>query len=197
MLGCPSGCRCLLTWYTFVMTHTPRPCTTCLHVNATSQTMHGGAVDLEDVFECRLPILRAGERQRDVALQGIALNLEAWSIQVKREKGVYYTLNKFSVDVTRKVLNPDLDSNRTRDVIFRQRQCCNLVRPRHQPESGTSLFCVLAPLCWRLRSLALTPCDRCWLRRPGRRSARETACRMRCITCPTPRAQRCIMIISA
>jgi hypothetical protein len=31
------------------------------------------------------------------------LNLEAWSIQVKREKGVYYTLNKFSVDVTRKV----------------------------------------------------------------------------------------------
>ena len=49
--------------------------------------------------------LRAGERQRDVALQGIALNLEAWSIQVKREKGVYYTLNKFSVDVTRKVLD--------------------------------------------------------------------------------------------
>ena len=46
-----------------------------------------------------------------MALQGIALNLEAWSIQVKREKGVYYTLNKFSVDVTRKVLNPDLDSN--------------------------------------------------------------------------------------
>ncbi len=46
----------------------------------------------------------AGERQRDTVLQSIALNLESWSIQVKREKGVYYTLNKFSVDVTRKVL---------------------------------------------------------------------------------------------
>ena len=46
----------------------------------------------------------AGERQRDTVLQSIALNLEAWSVQVKREKGVYYTLNKFSVDVTRKVL---------------------------------------------------------------------------------------------
>ncbi len=45
----------------------------------------------------------AGERQRDTVLQSIALNLESWSIQVKREKGVYYTLNKFSVDVTRKV----------------------------------------------------------------------------------------------
>lgn len=37
-------------------------------------------------------------------LQNLALNLEGWTIQVKREKGVYHTLNKFSVDVTRKIL---------------------------------------------------------------------------------------------
>ena len=37
-------------------------------------------------------------------LQSVALNLESWTIQVKREKGVYHTLNKFSVDVTRKIL---------------------------------------------------------------------------------------------
>ena len=46
----------------------------------------------------------AGERQRDSVLQSLALNLETWSIQVKREKGVYHMLNKFSVDVTRKIL---------------------------------------------------------------------------------------------
>ena len=95
--------------------------------------------------------LCAGQRQRDTLLQNIALNLEAWTIQVssvthftkissvscclryvripksvlntqchaascvcslllshgmqiKREKAVYHTLNKLSVDVTRKVL---------------------------------------------------------------------------------------------
>ena len=37
-------------------------------------------------------------------LQSIAASLEGWAVQVKREKAVYHTLNKFSVDVTRKVL---------------------------------------------------------------------------------------------
>lgn len=46
----------------------------------------------------------AGERHRDTVLQSIAVNLAAWTTQVKREKGIYHTLNKFSVDVTRKVL---------------------------------------------------------------------------------------------
>lgn len=36
-------------------------------------------------------------------LQSIAASLEGWAVQVKREKAVYHTLNKFSVDVTRKV----------------------------------------------------------------------------------------------
>ena len=35
-------------------------------------------------------------------LQSIAASLEGWAVQVKREKAVYHTLNKFSVDVTRK-----------------------------------------------------------------------------------------------
>jgi hypothetical protein len=48
--------------------------------------------------------LCAGERHRDSVLQSLGNNLEAWTIQVKREKGIYHTLNKFSVDVTRKVL---------------------------------------------------------------------------------------------
>ena len=45
----------------------------------------------------------AGERHRSGLLQSIAGSLEAWTLQVKREKGVYHTLNKLSVDVTRKV----------------------------------------------------------------------------------------------
>ena len=34
----------------------------------------------------------------------VAANLEQWTTQVKREKAIYHTLNKLSVDVTRKVL---------------------------------------------------------------------------------------------
>lgn len=37
-------------------------------------------------------------------LQSIATNLEAWTVLVKREKAVYHTLNKLSVDASRKVL---------------------------------------------------------------------------------------------
>ena len=37
-------------------------------------------------------------------IQGVAANLEQWTTQVKREKAIYHTLNKLSVDVTRKVL---------------------------------------------------------------------------------------------
>lgn len=36
----------------------------------------------------------------------MAVNLEAWTVQVKHEKAVYHTLNKLSVDVTRKVPRP-------------------------------------------------------------------------------------------
>jgi V-type H+-transporting ATPase subunit a len=39
-------------------------------------------------------ISSAGERHRDGVLQGIAAALEAWILQVKREKAVYHTLNK-------------------------------------------------------------------------------------------------------
>lgn len=45
-----------------------------------------------------------GERQRESVLEQIASNLEGWTVQVKHEKAVYHTLNKLSIDVTRKVL---------------------------------------------------------------------------------------------
>jgi len=46
----------------------------------------------------------AAQRHRENVLQGIASSLKTWSIQVKREKSVYHTLNKLSIDVTRKCL---------------------------------------------------------------------------------------------
>ena len=46
----------------------------------------------------------AGERHRESVLQSIAANLEGWTLEVKRETAVYHTLNKLSMDVTRKVL---------------------------------------------------------------------------------------------
>eukprot|EP00891_Asterochloris_glomerata_P009677 jgi/Astpho2/9677/Aster-03937 len=48
--------------------------------------------------------IEAGERHREGVLQGIAVNLEDWTVQVKREKAIYHTLNKLSVDTSRKVL---------------------------------------------------------------------------------------------
>lgn len=47
---------------------------------------------------------RPGDRQREGVIQVVAANLEQWTTQVKREKAIYHTLNKLSVDVTRKVL---------------------------------------------------------------------------------------------
>lgn len=48
--------------------------------------------------------LEAGDRLREGVLQNVANTLDAWGLQVRREKAVYHTLNKLSVDVTRKVL---------------------------------------------------------------------------------------------
>lgn len=45
-----------------------------------------------------------GDRQRESVLEVIASNLEAWTAQVKQEKAVYHTLNKLSIDTSRKVL---------------------------------------------------------------------------------------------
>ncbi|WIA14247.1 hypothetical protein OEZ85_002783 [Tetradesmus obliquus] len=46
----------------------------------------------------------AGQRHREGVLQNIAFNLEQWATQVRREKAVYHTLNKLSMDTSRKVL---------------------------------------------------------------------------------------------
>ena len=45
-----------------------------------------------------------GERHRESVVQSIAANLDGWTREVKRETAVYHTLNKLSMDVTRKVL---------------------------------------------------------------------------------------------
>ena len=41
-------------------------------------------------------------------LQNIAVNLESWTVQTKQETAIYHTLNKLSVDTSRKVSLLDL-----------------------------------------------------------------------------------------
>jgi len=48
--------------------------------------------------------IEAGDRHREGVLQGIALSLLSWQRAVRREKLLHHTLNKFSVDASRKVL---------------------------------------------------------------------------------------------
>lgn len=48
--------------------------------------------------------LEAGSRQRDSILSSLGLSLGDWTAQVQKEKAVYHTLNKLSVDVTKKCL---------------------------------------------------------------------------------------------
>ena len=48
--------------------------------------------------------LDAGQRSREGLLATLAARLDTWAAQVRREKAVYHTLNKLSVDVSRKVL---------------------------------------------------------------------------------------------
>ena len=48
--------------------------------------------------------LEAGLRHRDGVLAQIGQQLETWSLKVKREKAIYHTMNKLSIDVTRKAL---------------------------------------------------------------------------------------------
>ena len=45
----------------------------------------------------------AGERHKESVLQNIAVNLDAWTVQTKQETAIYHTLNKLSVDTSRKV----------------------------------------------------------------------------------------------
>eukprot|EP00879_Flechtneria_rotunda_P014171 GHRR01014808.1.p1 GENE.GHRR01014808.1~~GHRR01014808.1.p1 ORF type:complete len:648 (+),score=178.01 GHRR01014808.1:407-2350(+) len=48
--------------------------------------------------------IEAGERHREAVLQNIAFNLDQWATQVRREKAIYHTLNKLSMDTSRRVL---------------------------------------------------------------------------------------------
>lgn len=49
-------------------------------------------------------VISAAVAQRRAMLSALAVDLEAWVRLVKREKAIYHTLNKLSVDVTRKAL---------------------------------------------------------------------------------------------
>lgn len=48
--------------------------------------------------------MEAGTRYRSGLLTTIGTTLESWCLQVLREKAVYHTLNKLSIDVASKVL---------------------------------------------------------------------------------------------
>lgn len=48
--------------------------------------------------------IEAGDRHREAVLQNIAFNLDQWATQVRREKAIFHTLNKLSVDASKKVL---------------------------------------------------------------------------------------------
>lgn len=58
--------------------------------------------------DARLRELRAavdaGDADRNALLSAVASGIAGWSARVAKEKAIYHTLNKFSVDVTRKVL---------------------------------------------------------------------------------------------
>lgn len=82
----------------------------------------------------------AGERRRDTVLKDIALHLDEWTVMVRKEKAVYHTLNKLSVDVTSKVLIaeawvPAYAMQQVQDVLYRTGQT-----------SATQLSSVLQPL---------------------------------------------------
>jgi hypothetical protein len=47
--------------------------------------------------------IETGDRHREGVLQTIAFNLDAWAGQVRREKAIYHTLNKLSMDASKKV----------------------------------------------------------------------------------------------
>lgn len=82
----------------------------------------------------------AGERRRDQVLKEIALSLDEWTVMVRKEKAVYHTMNKLSVDVTSKVLIaeawvPTYAMQQVQDVLHNTGQL-----------SSTQLSCVLQQL---------------------------------------------------
>lgn len=68
----------------------------------------GRAAAMAAEVDGRLRELRAavdaGDADRDALLSTVAAGIGGWSARVAKEKAIYHTLNKFSVDVTRKVL---------------------------------------------------------------------------------------------
>ena len=65
------------------------------------------ACDLAHVIRLSCCRHGAGERHRESVLQNIAVNLDSWTVQTKQETAIYHTLNKLSVDTSRKVHHQD------------------------------------------------------------------------------------------
>ena len=90
--------------------------------------------------------LETGARYREGMLSTVAASLESWQTQVFREKAVYHTLNKLSVDVASKVLVAEVWV-----------PTCSMLRVQ---ESLTTATTALAAQVWCCRYLWNT-CD--WL----------------------------------
>lgn len=48
--------------------------------------------------------IETGARHKEGVLTQVALNLEPWAATVRREKAIFHTLNKLSMDASRRVL---------------------------------------------------------------------------------------------
>ena len=59
-----------------------------------------------------------GVRQRKAALQAAAVSLEFWAAALRREKGIYYTMNKLSEDASKNV------GRRSRGWVFLFKETC-------------------------------------------------------------------------
>ena len=83
----------------------------------------------------------AGERRREAVINAIARGLEGWTLLVRREKAVYHTMNKLSLDVTSKVRIRQNFASPLVNFKFKQLCCysdltgadCRSVAARHLP----------------------------------------------------------------
>lgn len=58
----------------------------------------------DNLRSCELQVLNQTQDHRQRVLVGVSKELQNWTIMVKKMKAIYYTLNLFNVDVTKKCL---------------------------------------------------------------------------------------------
>ena len=69
-------------------------------------------------------------------LQNIAVNLESWTVQTKQETAIYHTLNKLSVDTSRKVR----PKSPTCPLHNRVRLCLHIAEPAKMQQCIVSVL---------------------------------------------------------